>query len=251
MDIIPKENGTLRVEAIKAELFKRPVPSKYKSVIQEVEFRNFPSPFSHYLIDAFTQDGIDKNALQKEKTLGSEASKLFQAQRTQFGNNLLQTISGRDFVDLGCGSYPAARIIAEACNAQRYVGVDVAQSDEILSSAGKNMGFNSVIIRDDILAFLSKLGEQGRLVFHLSGIEPFELYAIPDDKYKDKAYVESQINPNNRKYILHCMEELQRATKPGDSILIGPVVFGFHPENFGFTLQSADAFDRYHLFVKS
>lgn len=194
------------IEKLKSELFVREIPTEIKNIIgrEGVRFAEESVPYSRFLKDALANGRIDD-----EKNL------------TDLGKKVKEGLADRTFFDLGSGGQHYAFNSVQELGAKRYVGIDHNERD--LFKPRPKEWCSLYQIKDDILGFLAKLGDQSGGVFYMAGIEPF--YGIGSKREDEdlRAYQEAVV------------KELWRVTKPGDLVVIGASSGGFD----GFDLKGA------------
>lgn len=245
-----EEKSVPVVDADLASIFQREIPPEVQPLIHKSHFVHWPTAYSSRLIDAFTSEKVNKGRLIDYPKATIDAVKLLSATESKFGIRAGDLIQGSEVIDLGCGVYPAVRLIAMACGAERYVGLDDCVRNVSHITVWKGKEFRSHILNVDILTGLAQMQPSSKKVFHLAGLEPFELEALSDEQYKDVVYREGCIRPNNREYIAACLQEMLRLSEPGGSIFIGPVTVGFNPEDIGFKAEGSSS-SGYRIFIKS
>lgn len=245
---VTEKQPDLRLEEIKSRLSGREVPLEYKPWIEKVSFISRDVPFSMFLAEEYKTDDKDIDHLGDfSKDHAAAEQRLLRAEKSEFGKEMENVIKGRVVIDLGCGEYNAVRTVAEACSARQYIGVDKYCNSE---KVGKNRDFSSVYIKDDMLAFLSKIDHLDGVVFHLSGLQPSETNEGTKEQSGDEKFLNDRITEENKNYIRACLMEMSRLCRPGDAILIAVSAIGFFPEKFGFKPSVKSRRGIYTIFIK-
>jgi len=141
-------------------------------------------------------------------------------------------VSGRDFIDLGCGSpeadwqvehlmkYKSVSEFAKFLGAARYIRVDRFASPTINEDGG---GFVRAYIPNEVLEFLSTIPDANKhpskKFFFISGLE--SCFTQGSRLYPDDSKI--------ARYHQAIYDELARVTKQGDGVYLGPRTKSFEP----------------------
>lgn len=208
------------VESFKQSFLSRPVPPGRMPVIANRDrvFYNQNDPLSirFPLLLGDVPPFTSGNRTAIEAGMNKFAEMCAAGTVTPFAKAVQAASAGRNFIDLGCGTAGNTYVMrrtAAALGAKRYIGAEPYDMHETFI---KNDGFESYFFNEDMLSFLSRVNTGEPLAFFLSGIGPI-----------------SNTDPASKEYIRASLEEMQRATKKGDSLILYES-YGFEPESFGF-----------------
>jgi hypothetical protein len=203
-------------------------------------FITIPVPFSDDLLPAIVGKNVTRSwSLRGDRRPSPEgmakqyAPEIREA-RGAFASKLREVVSGKRFIDLGCGLPDVSavpRLVAEAMGAKAYVGVDLRNRGHVRRDEFRTgNGFESSFVQQDILAFLEADKSKAGKVFYLSGIEA-------KDHRKEDAEA----------YIAAIKDRLRSACRPGDAVIMGAGNSDFGPLP-GFVLKATEGEQR--IFVR-
>ncbi|MDP3970568.1 MAG: hypothetical protein Q8P90_02610 [bacterium] len=252
--------STERTELPKVERleFGREVPTEYRSLIADIRFIDMRTPYSTY-IDLGNKERFSRDDLSVHQD--SDIVRMLRGELTEYGTALRDAISGRVFLDFGCGSYDQSilpRLVAEAHGASRYIGVDkyhpgmLEQSgntdvvEDVIQQGvyqfpdrmgprlnSKKGDFSLTWTQDDILGFVSKIKQANGLFVFISGIEP------------DSGSASTE-------YVAALKKEIIRLAKPGDGLFFSHHSVLFDPSDAGYTqvMRRYEDEDSQRLYIK-
>ncbi len=170
------------------------VPEKYKELVSGIEEKSMTS-WGETFISSSSGTGM-KNLFVGE-------------QSTPFARVFIEAARGKNVCDLGGGQYPGAGMLfpTESAYAKRYINIDLNTRRSFLREETTVHGSPTVelFLHDDILSFVSRVGDESMDTYIMSGLEP--------------------VGPKGNEYAAAIIAEVYRSLKKG-----GHLVYGYNPD---------------------
>lgn len=215
--------GQIILETLRRE-FSQPMPEEYKELSKTADIAPTAPTHGYSMQDIIKDDALIERLTEENASIDIKDGDI-----TEMGSVLKKHLAGDTLIDLGCGNQKFIPNLAEALGVRRYIGVDIAVTD----NASKSNDFEIATFKDDMLLFVSRLPDNYGSFF-VAGAEDYGGEGIQRPYVSGGGEVEYEADILPSEYMTQLLKEIFRTTRVGGLLVLGANNTFPDPESVGF-----------------